>query len=91
EDVAQIVLFLAVGLGALKLLHRDAANQIQNWLQHWQVVPGNHYLQAAMSKVSHIDNRNVALLSAITLFYAAEIALVPLKRSVRYASRDYIT
>jgi len=61
---------LAVGFGALKFLHRDLAQTVQEWLQHWQIDPGNHYLLTLTSKLTHLDSRNVALISAATLFYA---------------------
>src|SRR3954469_16316023 len=64
------ILCFAVGFGALKLLHRDVASEIQNWVQLWQVDPGNRYVQALVRKVSHIDSRSVALMSAATIFYA---------------------
>ena len=64
------LLLLAVGFGALKFLHRDLAQTVQEWLQHWQIDPGKHYLVTLTSKLTHLDSNNVALLSAATLFYA---------------------
>ena len=39
-------------------------------MQHWHVDPGNRYLRDFVSKLSHINSRNVALMSAATIFYA---------------------
>lgn len=64
------VLLLAIGFGALKFLHRDLASQIQNWFQHWQIDPDNRYLEAVMSKVTHLNSRNLVLVGAGTIFYA---------------------
>jgi uncharacterized membrane protein (DUF2068 family) len=76
---------LAVGLGALRFLQRDVASTIQSWLEHWQVDPSNHYFQAVIGKVSHIDSHNLALMSAASCFYATlflieGVGLLMLKR-----------
>src|SRR3954468_23411155 len=64
------LLLLAVGFGALRFLHRDLAETLQDRLQHWQIDPGNQYLVTLISKVTRLDSHNVALLSAATLVYA---------------------
>lgn len=79
------ILLLALGFGALKLLDHDVAGQIQHWVQQWQVDPGNRYIRAGVTKLSHLDSHNVALMSAATIFYAGlfiteGIGLLMLKR-----------
>ena len=43
------ILLLALGFGALKLLHRNVADEIQKWLQNWPVDPENHYFGMIVS------------------------------------------
>ncbi len=79
------LLLLAAGFGALKFLHRDLAQTVQDWLQHWQIDPGNHYFMALTGKLANVDSHKVALMSAATLFYAAlflieGVGLLMLKR-----------
>lgn len=64
------ILLLAISFGLLKLINRDLASQIQSWMQHWHVDPENRYLRSLVSKLSHVNSRNVVLASAATAFYA---------------------
>jgi len=63
------ILLLALGFGLLKLMNRDLASHIQTWMQHWHVDPDNRYLRHFVSKLSHLNSRNITLVSAATLFY----------------------
>lgn len=65
------ILLLAVGFGALKLLHEDVAAKVESWLGHWHVDPSNQYFTALVRKIANIDEKNAVLMIAATLFYAA--------------------
>ncbi|MDQ6677893.1 MAG: DUF2127 domain-containing protein [Acidobacteriota bacterium] len=62
---------LAIGVGALRLLHRDVAQQVNHWVQVLRVDPENHYVHLAMSRVANVSPRQLREVSAGTFFYAA--------------------
>jgi uncharacterized membrane protein (DUF2068 family) len=64
------VLLLVFGFGVLKYLHRDMAEEVQKWVQHWHVDPENQYLRTLVSKATGVDSRSVALASIGSIFYA---------------------
>jgi uncharacterized membrane protein (DUF2068 family) len=62
---------LMVGIGALKLLHKDVASVIEHWINIFQVDPHNHFINWLLKKVPMLDERRLKELSAGTFFYAA--------------------
>jgi hypothetical protein len=45
------ILLLAVGIGALKLLHRDVAQTVAHWVDILRVDPGNRLIHRLLSRV----------------------------------------
>jgi uncharacterized membrane protein (DUF2068 family) len=62
---------LALGIGALKLLHKDVAAIIEHWINMFQVDPHNHYINKLLEKLPELDDRRLKILSAGTFIYAA--------------------
>ncbi len=62
---------LAVGIGALKLMHKDVAAQIERWIELLRVDPHNYYIHRALEKLSILDARKLKELSVGTFFYSA--------------------
>ena len=62
---------LAVGIGALKLMHKDVATQIERWIELLRVDPHNHYIHWVLEKLSILDARKLKELSVGTFFYSA--------------------
>lgn len=65
-----LVLF-AVGIGALKLLNKDSAEQMYRWANAFRVDPGNRYLQLLLARLSIFNDKKLKELSAGTFFYSA--------------------
>jgi len=65
-----IALF-AVGVGALRLLHRDMADTIEHWIGILRVDPGNRYIHSFLVHVLNINARQLKELSAGTFIYSA--------------------
>ena len=65
------LVLLAVGVGALKLLNKDAAAEVYRWANAFRVDPGNHYVQRLLVRLSIIDDKKLKELSAGTFFYSA--------------------
>ena len=42
---------LALGIGALKLLHKDVAAEGEGWINYLRVDPDNRYVQKLLAKI----------------------------------------
>jgi uncharacterized membrane protein (DUF2068 family) len=65
-----LVLF-AVGIGAVKLLHKDLAFEVERWADIFRVDPNNHYIHRLLERFSLLDDRKLKELSVGTFFYSA--------------------
>lgn len=65
-----LVLF-AVGMGAVRLLHKDLAFEVDRWADVFRVDPNNYYFHRLMEKFSLVDDRKLRELSVGTFFYSA--------------------
>jgi uncharacterized membrane protein (DUF2068 family) len=65
-----LVLF-AVGIGAVKLLHKDVAFEVERWADLFRVDPNNHYIHHLLERFSILDDRKLKELSVGTFFYSA--------------------
>ena len=62
---------LAVGIGALNMLHKDVAATIERWVNIFRVDPHNHYINLLLEKLSIVDDRRLRELSIGTFVYSA--------------------
>src|SRR6266481_2231769 len=62
---------LALGIGALKLLHKDVEAIVVHWINVFQVDPHSHYMTLLLAKLSRLDDRRLKELSAGTFIYSA--------------------
>lgn len=62
---------LALGIGALKLLHKDVEALVEHWINIFQVDPNGHYVRLVLAKLSILDDRRLKELSVGTFFYSA--------------------
>jgi uncharacterized membrane protein (DUF2068 family) len=65
------VLLIAMAFGALKLLHKDASEEITRWLQALYVDPNSHLFQKIIGKISGLDTKKLIWASIGTFVYAA--------------------
>ena len=65
-----LVLF-AVGIGAVKLLHKDLAFEVERWANIFRVDPNNRYIYRLLEKFVTLDARKLKELSVGTFFYSA--------------------
>jgi uncharacterized membrane protein (DUF2068 family) len=64
------LVLLAVGIGAVKLLHKDMASELLRWADIFRVDPNNHYFQRLLERFSILDARKLRELSVGTFFYS---------------------
>jgi len=62
---------LAVGIGALKLLHQDVATVVAHWINLIRGDSQNHLINRLLEKLTLLDEKRLKELSAGTFFYAA--------------------
>jgi uncharacterized membrane protein (DUF2068 family) len=62
---------LAVGVGALRFLHRDLAHSIEHWVNILGVDPDNRHVHALLSRAFRVTPHQLKALSAGTFIYAA--------------------
>ncbi len=62
---------VALGIGALKLLHRDVAAVIEHWISIFRVDPHNHFIDLLLAKLSILDDRRLKEFSVGTFVYSA--------------------
>ena len=51
---------VAVGVGALKLLHKDVAAIAEHWINVFQVDPHSHFIDLLLEKLAILDDRRLS-------------------------------
>jgi len=82
---------LALGIGALRLLHKDVAAEIAQWLDALRVDPHNHYIQMLLEKLGMVDDRKLKALSIGTFFYSALFLTEGVGLALRKRWAEYLT
>ena len=68
--LAKAALLIAVGVGALKLLHKDVASAVEHWVELLRLDPNNHYIDTALEEASNITPDKIKALGLGSLIYA---------------------
>jgi uncharacterized membrane protein (DUF2068 family) len=82
---------LALGIGALRLLHKDVAAEISQWIDVLRVDPHNHYIQLLLDKLGMVDDRKLKALSIGTFLYSALFLTEGLGLALRKRWAEYLT
>ena len=82
---------LALGIGALKLLHKDVETIVVHWINMFQVDPHSHYLQLLLEKLSILDDRRLKELSVGTFIYSAIFLTEGTGLAFRKSWAEYLT
>ena len=61
---------IAVGIGALKLLHRDVGQAVTQWIDFLRVDPDNRFIHGLLTRVLRISPNQLKALSVGTFVYA---------------------
>jgi uncharacterized membrane protein (DUF2068 family) len=62
---------IAVGIGALHLLHKDVAAVVDHWINAFRMDPHNRLIHWVLAKVTLVDDKKLKELSVGTFIYAA--------------------
>jgi uncharacterized membrane protein (DUF2068 family) len=69
--LAQALLFVAIGVGALRLLHKDVDDVLARLADHLRFNPESRLVNFILEKSSLIDDRILRRIGAVGFFYAA--------------------
>ena len=61
---------LALACGALSLLHKDVASEVEHWLDQLRIDPDNRVIGALLSKLQLVHTKELKELSALGAGYA---------------------
>lgn len=82
---------IALGVGALKLLHKDVAAIAEHWINMFQVDPHGHFIDLLLAKLSHVDDRRLKELSIGTFIYAAIFLVEGMGLAMQKRWAEYFT
>jgi uncharacterized membrane protein (DUF2068 family) len=82
---------IALGVGALHLLHKDVAALADHWINAFRVDPHNHYINLLLTKLANVDDRKLKELSVGTFIYAAIFLTEGTGLAFRQTWAEYLT
>ena len=68
--LVKVVSLVIVGIGAIRLLHRDVATSVTHWVEALRLDPDNQYIHRGLSRVFRITPKQLKELSVGTFIYA---------------------
>ncbi len=85
------VLLLAVGLGALSLIHKDAAEVIRHWAHVFQVDTDSKFVQYWLVEIGLAQRRDLVLVVTTSLFYSALLSTEGIGLLMEKVWAEYVT
>lgn len=82
---------IAVGMGALRLLHKDVAAVVEHWVNMFQVDPHSHFINLLLLKLAILNDRRLKELSVGTFVYAAVFLVEGTGLAFRKRWAEYLT
>lgn len=89
--LVKAALLIALGIGALRLLHRDLVDTVMHWIDVLRVDPDNRYVHRLLERIFNITPRQLKALSIGTFFYAALFAVEGIGLWMRKRWAEYVT
>ena len=84
-------LLIAVGIGALKLLHRDIAATVMQWVNILRVDPDNRLIHGVLTRALGVSPNQLKALSAGTFIYAGLLLTEGMGLLLRKRWAEYFT
>ena len=82
---------IAVGIGAIKLLHRDVAETLTHWINVFRVDPENRLVHHLLSRVIGVSPNQLKALSVGTFVYAGLLLIEGTGLLLRRRWAEYFT
>ena len=84
-------LLLAVGVGALKLLHHDVAETLSGWVDFLRVDPDNRFVHGILARALKLTPRQLEAASVGTFIYAGLLLTEGIGLLLRKRWAEYFT
>ena len=84
-------LLLAVGVGAVKLLHRDIAQTISDWVDFLRVDPDNRFIHGILTRLLRLSPAQLKAASVGTFIYAGLLLTEGIGLLLRKRWAEYFT
>jgi uncharacterized membrane protein (DUF2068 family) len=68
--VLKAILLIALGIGAIHLLHRDIADEVERWSRRLNLDAKNPFFQTFPAKIEGMSPRKISMVSAGAFVYA---------------------
>jgi uncharacterized membrane protein (DUF2068 family) len=68
--LVKALILIALGVGALKLIHRDMGSTLEYWITTCGLDPENRWLERGIEKVSNLSPAKVKGLGVVSFIYA---------------------
>ena len=85
------LLLLAVGVGAVKLLHRDIAQTISDWVDFLRVDPDNRFIHGLLTRLLRLSPAQLRAASVGTFIYAGLLLTEGIGLLLRKRWAEYFT
>jgi uncharacterized membrane protein (DUF2068 family) len=69
--LAQALLFIAIGVGALRLLHKDLGDALETLANHLRFNPESRIINFIIEEAANVDDKMLRRLSEVFFLYAA--------------------
>jgi uncharacterized membrane protein (DUF2068 family) len=69
--LVKALLLIAIGVGAIKFLHKDLGNTVMHWVQVLRVDPDNRFIHRILVRIFRLTPKQLKELSVGTFLYAA--------------------
>ena len=89
--LVKAVALIAVGIGALKYLHKDLAQSVMHWVDVLRVDPDNRFIHPMLAKAFSVTPKQLKELSAGTFFYAGLLGTEGIGLLLRKHWAEYFT
>ena len=89
--LAKALALIAVGVGALRFLHKDLAQSAMHWIDVLRVDPDNRFIHRILAKLFSVTPKQLKELSAGTFFYAALLGTEGVGLLMRKHWAEYFT
>ena len=82
---------LALGVGAVKLLHKDIATEVERWIDLFRIDPNGTYAQHLIDKLAILNDRRLKQFSVGTFVYAGLLLTEGVGLSLKKRWAEYFT
>lgn len=87
--LVKALLLIAVGIGALRFLHKDLAATVLHWADVLRVDPGNRFLHGILVRIFRVTPKQLRALSVGTFIYAGLFATEGMGLLLRKSWAEY--